>query len=42
MLKDTMIRYQLDFNNCRRQSYDGASNMAGKYITYILKTIYIL
>ena len=29
MLKDVLIRYYLDVNDCRGQSYDGASNMAG-------------
>ena len=28
MLKDVLIRYHLDVNDCRGQSYDGASNMA--------------
>ena len=31
MLKDVMIRCQLDITNLRGQSYDGASNMAGIY-----------
>ncbi|XP_025205923.1 zinc finger MYM-type protein 1-like [Melanaphis sacchari] len=28
---DTLNQYNLDFKNCRGQSYDNASNMAGKY-----------
>ncbi|XP_071847676.1 zinc finger MYM-type protein 1-like [Apostichopus japonicus] len=31
MLKDVLIRYQLPIENLRAQTYDGASNMAGKY-----------
>ena len=30
VIKDIMIRFQLQFDKCRGQCYDGASNMLGK------------
>ncbi|SMN02068.1 hypothetical protein SPONN_425 [uncultured Candidatus Thioglobus sp.] len=28
-IKETLVKYDLDFQNCRGQGYDGASNMSG-------------
>ena len=30
LIKDAIIRFGLDLNNCRGQAYDGASNMCGR------------
>ena len=31
VLKDVLIRFNLDLKDCRGQGYDGASNMAGRF-----------
>ena len=32
LVKDTVAKLGLDMRNCRGQGYDGAGNMAGKYL----------
>ena len=39
VIKDIMIRFQLQFDKCRGQCYDGASNILGKKTGIALKIL---